>query len=448
MILKRIEILIVCCAFFVVLPLCVFAQSQNRITIIRDTEIEDFLYEISEPIFMSARLDPKNIKFHIIQDNSINAFVMNGQNIFINTGTLTAFEDADAVLGIIAHETAHISGGHIAKIHEEAKTQQKVLLSSVLVGIGAAIASNPEAAQASLLGGMQLAQQNMLQYSRTQERSADQLAIRYLTDNGLSPVALLKSMKTLKRNELGVADNMEYSITHPLSKNRVEHIKSYVKKGANNDSFNRKYNKRLGFIKAKIEGYTLPHESVLKQNSEVNKSDEGIYAKSISQSLNGGFSESIKGMDYLIKKYPDNPYFLETKGNILFQYKKVDESIFYLRETNKKLPNKPLIKIALSLSIIKSNKEDLYSEAISHLENSLKTESNNLQAWKLLAEVYYKTNQKDKSYLCLAEYYLRQNNRQKTLKYSKKAQDNTLDASVLLRVEDVKKALGKKTLKY
>ena len=81
---KQIKFLLI--IFFLILPFYAFAKNDNKITIIRDTEIEDFLYEISKPIFKSAKLNPDNIKFHIVQNNNINAFVMNGQNIFINTG--------------------------------------------------------------------------------------------------------------------------------------------------------------------------------------------------------------------------------------------------------------------------------------------------------------------------------------------------------------------------
>jgi len=231
---KNKKIKIIFFIFFLLFPALSFAQP-NKLTIIRDTEIEDFLYEISRPIFTTAELNPDSIKFYIIQDKNINAFVAGGQNIFVNTGTLTHFDKPDALLGIIAHETGHIAGGHLAKISEEVANQQKFVAGSMIIGLLSLLAGSPEGMQASLLGGMHIGQQNILSYSRTQERSADQYAVHFLLANNLSPDALLKSMKEFKRDELNISDNTEYYTTHPLSKNRIQFIKANINPKINNN---------------------------------------------------------------------------------------------------------------------------------------------------------------------------------------------------------------------
>jgi len=415
-----------------------YSQARQRIVIIRDTEIEDFLHEISRPIFLTASLNPDEIKFYIIQDSSINAFVSGGQNIFVNTGTLTHFNEPDALLGIIAHETGHIAGGHLARIGEEMRTQQGVAVGAVLIGMIAALAGSAEAMQVSLLGGIHIGQQNILQYTRTQEKSADQLAINYLLKNNLSPESLLKSMEEFKREQMSIDDNMEYYITHPLSKNRVEHIKANLKDGISSEWFNEKYDRRYNLIKAKITGYTEPQNIVLRKYPKSDKTDYGLYARSVSYSLNGQ-KRGINTMNFLIKR-EENPYFLETRASVMFNFGKIDKAIEDYQKANLLLPNKPLIQVALSLVIIKSGKADLYDEAILNLEKTLEVERDNLQAWKLLAEVYYKVEQKDLSHLSLAEYYSRVGDKEKTLNNLKLAKDNTKDIGVLLRIEDVRQS--------
>ena len=86
---------------------------------IRDTELEIALRDWSDPIFKAAEINPKNIKIHIISDKSINAFVVDGNNMFLNTGLITKAGSASGVIGVIAHEAGHISAGHILKLKKK-----------------------------------------------------------------------------------------------------------------------------------------------------------------------------------------------------------------------------------------------------------------------------------------------------------------------------------------
>jgi predicted Zn-dependent protease len=416
------------------------AQAKSQITIIRDTEIEDFLYEISRPIFITAGLNPNQVKFYIVQNNSINAFVSGGQNIFINTGTLTHFDEPDAVLGIIAHETGHIAGGHLARFSEEMKKQQKFAAGTIAISLLAGLAGGMDVMQASLFGGMHIERQNLLHYTRAQEEAADQSAINYLLQNNLSPEALLKSMKEFRRDEAGIDSVMEYYVTHPLSKNRAQHIKANLNPKINNNDFNAKYEKKFNFIKAKIVGYTESQNMVLQKYPKTDNSDYALYARAISYSLSGD-QASFDEITLLLKRDDKNPYILETCGNIMFNFKKADDAIKYYQKANKLLPNKPLIKTPLALLIIKSERTDLYPEAILNLKKALKIDGNNLQAWRLLAEVYHKIDRKDLSYLNLAEYYMRIGDKQRTLRNLELARQNTKDKQVLLRIEDARKGI-------
>ena len=211
------KLLIILLSYFIIIN---FVLAQNRISLIRDTEIETFIKEISKPILISASLNPDDINFYIVNDNNINAFVTGGQNIFINTGTLISFDTPDAVLGIIAHEIGHISAGHLAQFNEKIKGTQSIGIGSILAGVGAMLAGIPELGQAIIFGGLQIQQQNLLKYTRGQEEMADDLAVKYLHNNTLSANALLHSMNKFYQSELGYSNDIEYYLTHPLSKNR------------------------------------------------------------------------------------------------------------------------------------------------------------------------------------------------------------------------------------
>ena len=99
--------------------------------IVRDTEIENTIRAYSVPLFEAAGLDLNSIRIRLVKDNSLNAFVAGGQNIFLNTGLLTRSDNAGQIIGVLAHEIGHIAGGHLSRIHEglrNASTQSIVAM--------------------------------------------------------------------------------------------------------------------------------------------------------------------------------------------------------------------------------------------------------------------------------------------------------------------------------
>lgn len=410
----------------------------NSISLIRDTEIENFLYEISSPIFKSAGLEPNDIKMYIVNDNAINAFVAGGQNIFVNTGTITSFDTPDAVLGIIAHETGHISAGHLARSSEQIGGIQNISIGAILLGIGALIAGVPELGQAIIFGGMQAQQQTILSYTRSQEEMADELATNYLNDNSLSSSALLHSMNKFYIDELSYSNNMEYYSTHPLSRNRKQFIENKIKKETvTNDNFNKKYGDAFNFVKYKILAYN--NEIKIEDNTNL---DYQKYANAILYMNDNNTEKALQNVNYLIKKYKDNPYFYELKGDIYLKDNNIKEALNNFEIANKMIKNNVLIKKMIAFIIIKYDQKDSYNLAIENLNYVIQQDSYDNGALKLLAEVYYKNNDLSLSYLNLAKYYVNINQKEKADNYIKLALENTKDKNIINKIEDLKITLN------
>ena len=88
------------------------AQQGQRLNLVRDAEIEGAIRTFVTPIWRVAGLDPEAVDIVLVQDNSLNAFVAGGQRIFINTGLLMRTTRPNQLIGVLAHESGHISGGH------------------------------------------------------------------------------------------------------------------------------------------------------------------------------------------------------------------------------------------------------------------------------------------------------------------------------------------------
>jgi predicted Zn-dependent protease len=92
---------------------------QKGLPIIRDAEIEQLLRDYTQPILRVAGLAQQNIRVVIINDRAFNAFVADGRRIFVNVGALMEAKTPNEIIGVFAHETGHIAGGHLARMREE-----------------------------------------------------------------------------------------------------------------------------------------------------------------------------------------------------------------------------------------------------------------------------------------------------------------------------------------
>src|SRR5215470_16946570 len=109
--------------------------------IIRDAEIEQLLREYTQPLLQAAGLGKQNIQVVIINDRAFNAFVADGRRIFINAGTLMDANTPNEVIGVLAHETGHIAGGHLSRLREEVSKATTQSIVALLIGAGAMVAA-------------------------------------------------------------------------------------------------------------------------------------------------------------------------------------------------------------------------------------------------------------------------------------------------------------------
>src|SRR3546814_5115749 len=121
------------------------------------------------------------------------SFVAGGLYRCINTGLLNETEEPGEVIGVIAHETGHIAGGHIARSGAAMEQTYATLIATYLLGLGAALATGEAGVGAAVLsGGQDIALRSLLQYTRTQETSADQAAVNLLRATQQSPAGMLE----------------------------------------------------------------------------------------------------------------------------------------------------------------------------------------------------------------------------------------------------------------
>jgi predicted Zn-dependent protease len=419
------------------------------ISLIRDVETEDLLQKITSPLIKAANLKEDDIKIYIVNDSSVNAFVMAGQNIFINTGLIIKYADPNILSGVLAHEIGHIAAGHLARGQEEMAELNKITLLSYLAGIAAAALAGGDAGYAILTGTNQVAQRLAVKHTRTQEEAADKLALDYLKAANNSPLGLLKLLNDFNRDEAEYRNLIdEYALTHPVSQKRINYVKAHLKDFPT-PKIDAETNLRMHFVVAKLRAFLQDSNRSLEYfntNSSVDR-----YGLSVAYFKKGEIEKSLKELDILIKAQPKNGYFYELKGQVLFESGNIVESIKYYHQAIKLLPNPNLVKISLSGAILalKTNDKDLVNFAIKNLKEASETEKNNGQIFVEFAKAYEKIGEKGQSYLALAELNLLRKDYKKTKKYAKLAleklgkndKSNRMKAADILEIikDDLKK---------
>lgn len=408
-------------------------------SIIRDTEIEKFIHETTDPIFLLAGLDPRSIKVFIIGDNSINAFVAGGQNLFINTGLIRKYKTPDALIGVIAHEVGHIAGGHLVRSYERGSSLEKQMVLGYVLGIAAIFAGSPEAGSAMILGSSQIAERSFLKFSRSQEEAADSLAIQYLAKMHYPADGLIGLLEGFDADLIGFKDKIdEYQITHPVSRKRIDLIKSKTANQKFSDQkINQKLQSKLNRILEKLEGF-LDDPQKLIEKYDRDHSDRAIYIKSIAYFRLGEFKKAQNFLEKIIKISPQDGFLYELQGDFFFGSGKNDEAIAAYKKAIKNLGEKDAVisRINLANCVIAAveSEQDLLKIAIENLNQARKFENENPILFKSLSRAYEKIGDKARSALMLAEFNFLTDNKEKCQKLAKEALESLAEIATAERI--------------
>jgi len=428
---------VLACAALLVAPLRAGAQS-----FIRDAEIEATIQAYADPVFKAANLDASSIDLFLIADDTLNAFVAGGMNMFLHTGLLRASSGPLEVIGVMAHEAGHIAGGHIAGRRREMQQSTTEMLASYALGLAAGVLTGrPDAGLAAMQLGQGAVISGLLAYTRSQEGAADQAAATYLKRAGYSPEGLLSFMQTLQDQQALLTANQDpYLQTHPLTRDRIRFLENVVANSENTgkpppSGFERKHERML----AKLDGFLQPPRRTLQQY-EVKDALPARYARSIAHFRNNDLEPALAEIEELIEKHPDDPYFHELKGQMLYENGRIAESIPPYQRAVDLRPDSSLLRLALARAQVQRNLPELNEIALGHLDRVLAEERRNAEAWRLKAIAHGRMDDMGMSALSLAESRLARGQLGEARRQSQRAL-SILDENTppWLRAQDIKR---------
>jgi len=382
------------------LPARAQTGSSAGIPMIRDAEIEQLLRDYTAPIFRVAGLTDQNIHVVIIDDKSFNAFVMDAHRIFINVGALTQATAPNQVIGVLAHETGHIVGGHLSRIRQELANVQTAALIGLLLGVGAIVAGahsgsadTGNVGMAAITAPQALGLNRLLSYQRAQEESADRAGVRFLTMTGQSAKGMYDTFKHFADESMFSAQGINpYFQNHPMPQERMAALTELVKTPywAKKDSADLQF--RHDMMRAKLFGFTERPATVLAHYPLTDTGLPARYARAISAYRFGDPRSAIAQIDSLIQAMPSYAYFYELKGQALLEGGHPADAIAPLRHAAQIAPHPALIQILLAQAIVATNDVRSADEAISLLHTAIIKEPEAADAYTALAMAYARKN--------------------------------------------------------
>ncbi|MFZ5609855.1 MAG: M48 family metalloprotease [Pseudomonadota bacterium] len=355
-----------------------------------DAETEHFLRETMRPIFVVAGLEPRSVRFFIINDPSLNAFVAAGQNIFIHTGLILQTDNVGQVIGVLAHETGHITGGHNVRRQEGVQKPTAIAIASMLLGVAAIAAGAGDAGIGIISGGQQAATRSYLSFSRAQESSTDQAGARFLEKAGLSGRGMVETFRKFATSEylIGVPQD-PYVRTHPLSSDRVARLEAVVSRSPYYDKPDDPHAvAAYERIKGKIEGFLFAPDATLRKYPASNGSVRARYARAYAYHKAVEIDKSMAEIDSLLGETPDDPYYLELKGQLLLENGLVREALAPLRRAVEVFPDEPQIRTLLGRTLLATEDPALRKEAIYELERAVDMDEESPFTWYQLGIAY------------------------------------------------------------
>ncbi|HEY2071335.1 MAG TPA: M48 family metalloprotease [Rhizomicrobium sp.] len=368
----------------------------QQVEIIRDTEIERLLKSYEDPILVTANIDPVTVKMYIVSDPEINAAAMQSplasetEDILVNTGTFLQLSSPNQIIGILAHETGHIAGGHLIRDADAMQKASIPMLIGMAVGIIAMAKGAGEGGMGAIMLGQQAAESEFLSFSRAQEATADQMGQKYLLKLHLSGRGMLSVFEKFANDEaMSAYYNTPFVSDHPADRERIALLTREVDASPYKDVPDSPESiHKFHMVQAKLAGYLARPDAVMQRYPMSDQSEEAHYARAMAYFRQPDLKKALEETNILIKMEPKNPYFYEILGQIYVNTAQPAKGVAPYQKAVDLLPDAPLIRIDLAAAELAIDKSPLVNQALANLKIALQQENNNGFGWYEMAQAY------------------------------------------------------------
>jgi len=376
-------------------------------TLIRDAEIEYALRRLAQPVLQAAGLNANRVKILVIKDSSLNAFVIDSQHMFIHSGLILKLKTPEQLQAVIAHEAAHIANGHISRRllnMQSAKTAAGLgMLLSVVAG---AASGNGKAAGGIAVGTMSSAQRVLMSHSRSEENSADQAGARYMARAGVNPKAMVEVLDLFRGQEsLSIARRDPYTLTHPLSRDRLRAVKGYAAAFAPQGTADTKSAYWYARARGKLGAFIRNPKWGLREAKNTDFGDVALMMQAVAHHKSPNLKKALKAVNALIAARPKDPYAHELKGQILLESRQAKAASTAYGKAVSLAPSEALILAGYGRALLAQGTGASIKKALGVLEKARARDPQDARMMRDLAVAYAKLGNNGMASLATAERY-------------------------------------------
>jgi predicted Zn-dependent protease len=354
--------------------LTVWGNTAAAISLIRDAEIEATLRFLSAPVFEAAGLGADEVDIIILSDPRPNAFAFGGRRMAVTTGLIQDMDGPTELQGVVAHETGHLVGGHLARRAIAERNLRGPAAIAMLLSIAAAAAAGGGggSALAAGLGAQSAVQRAFLAYSRAEESAADQAAMTYLETARLSPAGMIKVLERFRGQEIfSAATRDPYASTHPISAARLSLVQRrtgespYLGAASSPEAVY-----RFNRMRAKLDGF-INHPTRTLRDAPKADDEFDTLRRAVALHRLPDPAKALDAADRLIAMKPNDPYYHELKGQFLLEIGRGPEAVAPYREAARLAPDEALIRAQLGRALLTVGTAATDAEAVRALESGV-----------------------------------------------------------------------------
>ena len=377
--------------------------------VVRDIETEDTFKVLNAPFVKAIGEDIKDIQFRLVLNDSFNAYVSGGKNIYYMSGMILGVDNASQYLAVTAHELGHIKARHLDQLGKSLDNARAIGMGSAVLGIlGGLATKSADSAFGSIMLGGQVAQRGLLSDIRANEVEADYTALELFETAKISPIGQVEINKKML-SKYGFSSQQDiYNRTHPASEDRLDIAELGLKKSPyKNKKYSAVLEKKFARVQAKLFGYTKEKDKVFSKYPIKDQSESAIYARSMFYLAHNKGALGATEIKKLIKKYPNDPYYLEGYANLLYNAGKIKKAIAVYKKALKIYPDAGVMWIEYARYNIDLGGKKNLKEAEYALFRAKRYENNEPYLYRMMIALYSKTREEGKRLLARAEeFYL------------------------------------------
>ncbi len=371
--------------------------------LLRDADIEYSLQQLGAPVLRAAGLSPNQVRILLIDDNTLNAFIVDTQHIFIHSGLLAKLDTAAQIQAVIAHEAAHIANGHISRRMGNMQTARTAAGLGMVLAAAAAAAGGGRAAAGLAIGAQSSALRNFLAHTRAEESSADISSIRYLVRAGVDPQGAIE-VQDLFRGQEALSERRQdpYMQSHPLTRDRLRALKGLVAGASAQTAPDPVAQYWFARAKGKLTAFTRAPSWTLRRADSSGTADIAYMRKAVAYHRQSDLGRAISNIDGAIGLRPNDPFLRELKGQILLESRRASDAVAVYSAAARLAPREPLILGGLGRAYLAAGNA---GEALRTLEAARGRDFSDARILRDLAVAYAKTGQDAMASLVTAERY-------------------------------------------